>query len=76
MQTDSMTMEEETIDGGAVPLRSTANASDDEQPGVKHSLKQMFSLYDDDDEVDMQTVKPTAVPVKSLTPPHSPLYPR
>lgn len=76
MQSDSMAMEEETIDGGASSLRSTANASDDEHLAVKQSLKQMFSLYDDDDEVDMQTVKPTAVPVKSLTPQHSPLYPR
>lgn len=76
MQSDSMTMEEETIGGGAVTLRSIANSSDDEQPAVKHSLKQMFSLYDDEDEVDMQTVKPVTVPVKSLTPPHSPLYPR
>lgn len=71
MQSDSMTMEE-SADGGVATMHSTANATDHTQPAINQSSAQLFSLYDDEDDVDMQTVRPPAVLVKSLTPPHSP----
>lgn len=79
MRNDSMTMDE-TIDAGTGTMHTTTanvipgtGTSDDEQPpATNHSLKLSLTLYDDEDDVDMQTVKPADVSLKSLTPPISP----
>lgn len=74
MQTNSMTMDD-TIDVGTATIKTTAAAdsSDDEHPPTaNNSSKLSFSLYDDEDDVDMQTVKPAEILLKSLTPPISP----
>lgn len=71
MQSDSMTMDD-NVDGGAATMHTAGNENDHKNSLINNNAAHLFSLYDDEDDVDMQTVRPAAVLVKSVTPLHSP----